>query len=158
MQIVYFTINFVAFIFILYWFLRKPISKYLNNRKSNFIKDSTEAKTYYDTAFNKLNEIKGKLLDIEKEGDSHVDNAIKQAKEEANIIILNAKNRSNNILASSKDLVIEELKRARDRQVMNFVHSVVAKTKVSAKEDATSKDYNDLYMKDYFVGAKDNEA
>lgn len=158
MQVIYFAINFVVFVFVMYWLLRKPISKFLSERKNTFISESTEAKTYYDTAFNKLSEIKGKLLDVEKEGETYIDIAVKQAKEDANIIILNAKAYSGNMLTGSKDVIIEEIKKARNKQVMNFVHSVMAKTKISAEKDAASKDYNGLYMKDYFAGNQENRA
>jgi F-type H+-transporting ATPase subunit b len=158
MQVIYFAINFIIFVIVMYWLLRKPVSKFLRNRKDTFIKESAEAKTYYDTAFNKLNEIKGKLLDVEKDGEKYIDDAVKQAKEEAKIIIVNAKACSGNILTGSKDVIVEEIKRARNRQVINFVHDVVAKTRISAEKDAVSKDYNGLYMKDYLTRTKENRA
>jgi F-type H+-transporting ATPase subunit b len=158
MQVIYFSINFVVFVLVMYWLLRKPISKYLSERKATFISESTEAKTYYDTAFNKLKEIKGKLLDIEKDGDAYIDGAIKQAQEDAGIIILNAKGYSGNMLVGSKDVIIEEINRARNRRLMDFVHKVVANTKTSAEKDSASKDYNSSYMKDYFTQTKENRA
>lgn len=158
MQIIYFAINFVIFICVMYWLLRKPVSKFLNDRKNTFINESAEAKAYYDTAFNKLSEIKGKLLDIEKDGEAYMNGAVKQAKEDANIIILNAKAYSGNMLVGSKDVIIEEIKKARNKQVMDFVHKVVAKTKTSAEKDAVSKDYNGLYMKDYFARTRENRT
>lgn len=158
MQVVYFAINFFIFVVVMYWLLRKPVSKFLKERKDKFINESAEAKAYYDNAFNKLEEIKGKLLDIEKDGENHINDAVKQAKEEAKIIMVNAKAYSGNMLTGSKDVIAEEVKRARNRQVVNFVHSVIANTKISAEKDAPSKDYNGLYMKDYFTKAKESRA
>ncbi len=150
MQIVYFTINFIIFALLLIIFLRRPVSKFLGERKIAFIKDSTSSKSYYDGAFNRLEEIKGKLLDIEKDGAAHIDRAAKQAKDEARVIITNAKNYSNNMLISSKDMIMEEVIKAKNEKIINFVHSVVVKTKNSVKEHAGSKEYDELYMKDYF--------
>jgi len=154
MPVIYFTINFLLFIFFLWFLLRKPISAFLKKRKTTFIDSHAEAKTNYDTAVSKLNEIKTKFSDIEKEGKVYVDEMTKQAGTEGKMVVFNAEAYAKTILSGSRDIVSEEVKRARNKQVTSFVHSVIAKTKVSVKNESVSKDYDGVYMKDYFNETK----
>jgi F0F1-type ATP synthase membrane subunit b/b' len=158
MQVIYFTINFILFVFFMFLLLRKPISKFLKDRKDAYVNGHTEAKTFYDDAFNKLNEIKHKTSNIAKDGKANLEQAIKQAKTEGDIIVVNAEGYSKNILVGSKDVIREEVERAKNKQVTSFVQSVIANTKKSVKDESASKDYNGIYIEDYFSKTKESNA
>ena len=156
MELLYFTINFVIFVLILVFILRKPVLKFLSERKEIFISSNKEAQLSYEQSLGRLDELKVKLSNIEKEGRSYVNDAVKNAKTNADIIIFNASSYSKNVLLGSEELIDEEVKRAKEEKVRDFIVSVVNRTKRSVKAESSSRGYGKIYMDDYFMEHKGN--
>ncbi len=154
MQLMFFTINFVVFIFLLVLLLKKPVSKYLKERKDSFINGHKEAQKLYDDALLELNKMKENIRNISKDGKIHIEEASNQAKTEANTIILNARSYSKAMLTGTDEMIKSEEERAKNREITNFIHSVIAKTKDDVKNEASQKDYDAIYIKDYFAEDK----
>ena len=154
MQVVFFAINFVIFIIALVFLLKKPVLKYLKDRKDIFINGNAEAKKYYDDAISGLNKVKDNIRNIEKNGRAHMEEIKTYARSEANIIIFNAESYSKSMLIGTEDMVKEETERAKNEEVANFIRNVIVKTKYDVKKDTSQIDYNTGYMKDYFIESK----
>jgi len=154
MQVVFFAINFVAFVIILTLLLRKPIARYLKNRKDTFVNGNIEAKTYYDDALHELNKAKDDIRNVDQNGRARIDEVMDQAKAEANLIVLNAESYSKAMLVGTEEMMKEEAEQTKNKEITNFIHSVVANTKRDVKSEATQNGYGGVYIKDYFAENK----
>jgi len=154
MQVVFFTINFIVFVSVLVFLLKKPVSKYLKDRKASFVNGNIDAKKHYDEALLRLNKIKEDVRDIDKNGRIHIEETMAQARAEAKVMILNAESYSKTMLTGTEEIVKEETERARNREVATFIHRVVSKTKDDVKNEALQNDYDKVYIKDYFTESK----
>lgn len=154
MQLVFFTINFIIFVTVLLFLLKKPISKYLTDRKTAFVNGNVEAKTAHDNAIHLLNKIKQDIKDLEKDGRDHLEEVVDNAKLEAKQIIANTEAYSKSMLLGTEEMVKEELETAKNKEVTNFIHNIITKTKSDVKSKASSVDYDSIYIKDYFAESK----
>jgi len=153
-QLIFFTINFIIFAIALVFLLRKPVSNYLKDRKNSFINGHEEAKKHYDDALGKLNGLKDSVRNIDKEGDAHVEEIAEQAREEARVIVLNAASYSTATMAGTEEMLKAEIERAKNKEVTNFIHSVIAKTETEVKKGSVQNDYSEIYIKNYFAASK----
>lgn len=154
MQLMFFTINFVIFIFALVFLLKKPLSKYLKERKDSFTHGHEEAQKLYNDALVELNKMKENIRNISKDGKAHIEEASAQAKTEANTIILSAKSYSKAMLTGTDEMIKSEEEMAKNKEITNFIHNVIAKTKDDVKKEASQNDYDAVYIKDYFAENK----
>ena len=154
MQLIFFTINFIIFITGLVFLLRKPVSNYLKDRKTSFVNGHDDAKKYYDDTLNKLNSFKERVRNIDKEGRDHIEDFVDQARAEAKLITLNAETYSKATLVGMEELIKEETERAKNKEVADFIHSIINKTKNDVKKESLQTDYSGNYIKDYFAESK----
>ena len=154
MQVICFSINFVIFIAALVVLLKKPILKYLKERKESFVNSNIEAQKSYDDAFVALNKVKDDIRNIEQKGQNHIEEVSAWAKSEAQTIVLGAESYSNTMLIGSEEMIKEETERAKNKEISKFIHSVIANTKHDVKNESSQSDYSSIYIKDYFTETK----
>jgi F0F1-type ATP synthase membrane subunit b/b' len=153
-QLIFFTINFITFLVLLVFLLKKPLSKYLKERKEIFVNGHIEAEKNYSLALCELNNIKDDIKNIEQKGNARIAEVVAWSKSEADSLVLNSESYSKSMLDGNEEMITEETKRVRDKTIANFIHKVISNTERDVKKGSPQVDYDSIYIKDYFTESK----
>ncbi len=96
-------INFIIFVGLLYYFLRKPISEFFKSRKESIIQEIEEAKRLQEEAEKLLEETKKKLLKLEEEVKNILETFESMAQNEREQILKEVENAIQRILKSVEE-------------------------------------------------------
>jgi len=112
-------INFVLFVAILFFLLRKSIIHFFKNRSHSTKNTMEEARKFYESAYRKYEEIEAKLKnadqkgkklleELKNEGELEKENLIKKAKEMAEIIKSDAEKTADQELLKAKEILKQQ--------------------------------------------------
>lgn len=126
MNLVWSIINFIMFLFLLYFFSRKQVRDFFFSRKNELARGIEEGKKQKEEAEKIYTEAIEKKEKLDKDIKELVENTVKEAEKNAQKIIENAKEMAEKIKAESKKIVQGEVQKAK-AELMTEVSEIVRK-------------------------------
>ncbi|MCX6112284.1 MAG: ATP synthase F0 subunit B [Proteobacteria bacterium] len=150
LPLIYAFVNLTILIVFLFFVLRKSVSLTLINRKENFIKKSKESQDYYHESINKLEEIKIKIANIDRDGQKYLETITENSKRMGEQMIENAKKMADVIIDDAGQLAEAEVRQTKNKIASTFVYKVINETRTKLEKDVNDGkrgEYIDEYSK-----------
>ena len=147
-DIFYSILNFLIFVFLLAFLLRKKIRAFLLSRKENYITNKEQSQEYYLDSNNKLVSIKDKMNNLETDGKNYLERVAKQSSKDADIVLKKAE--------AIKEQILLARKRSLDADIRSFskviearmVNKIVNRTETNIL-DMPVGDITNMYIDEY---------
>lgn len=143
-------INFIILLWIVVRFGKKPFVQFLENRHTTIRDNLAEAQRMREEAQQRLDEIKGKLSNLEREITEIKDAVRKDAELERDRIIADAKSQAEDLVTAADRTLDDELRRARRRLEAEAVSAAMQAAEKMIRQqisDADRKRINEDYYK-----------
>lgn len=143
-------INFIILLWIVVRFGKKPFVQFLENRHTTIRDNLAEAQRMREEAQQRLDEIKGKLSNLEREITEIKEAVRKDAELERDRIIADAKNQAEDLVKAADRTLDDELRRARRRLEAEAVSAAMQAAEKMIRQqisDADRKRINEDYYK-----------
>lgn len=137
-NLLWFTLNFLALVLILYKFLKKPVVDMFKSRQENILKQYNELLEKKKEAEARYVELQEKIKNLEKEAEAIYQNYVEQGMKEKERIIKEANIQAERIKQQAELYIQHELEKAK-----NMLREEVADASVKLAEELLRKNINE---------------
>ncbi len=135
---IWFTMNFIALVLILYKFARKPVIEIFRNRRENILKQYNELLEKKKEAEAKYIELQEKVKNLEKEAEAIYQNYVEQGMKEKERIIAEAEAQAERIKQQAELYIQQEIEKAK-----KLLAEEAAEASVKLAEEILRKNINE---------------
>ncbi|WP_038056009.1 F0F1 ATP synthase subunit B [Thermodesulfobacterium hydrogeniphilum] len=142
---IWFTLNFIALVLILYKYARKPVADMFRNRRENLLKQYNELLEKKKEAEAKYIELQEKVKNLEKEAEAIYQNYVEQGIKEKERIIAEAEAQAERIKQQAELYIQQEIEKAK-----KVLAEEAAEASVKLAEEILRKNINEEDQKRIF--------
>lgn len=125
MTLIYMTINFVVFLVIMFFLLKKPLVSFLIKRRATFIDSSKKSEEIFANAKAKMDETNYKMKRINIEGNDFINQSVATAENNARNMISEAERYAKYSVEEAKRIVEAEERSAQNKIKNDFISMII---------------------------------
>ncbi len=144
-NLLWFSINFLVFLFILYKLLKKPVVNFFKNRKENFLKEYEELLTKKKAAEAKYLELQEKIKNLKVEAEAIYQNYIEQGIREKERILEEAKQQAERLKEYAQLYIVQEIEKAKDTLRKELAEEALSLAEEILRKNISQEDQKNLF-------------
>ncbi len=145
-NLIWWTVNFIALLLILFKLLRKPLVNFLQNRKETIQREYEELLRKKREAEAQYVEFQAKLKNMEDEAKQILQNYIEQGQKEKERIIREAEEQAKRIMEQADLYIKHELEKAKEELRKELAQEVVKLTEERLLKGLTIEDHKRIFQ------------
>jgi F-type H+-transporting ATPase subunit b len=145
-NLIWWTVNFIALLIILFKLLRKPLVNFLQNRKETIQREYEELLRKKREAEAQYLELQAKLKNMEDEAKQILQNYIEQGQKEKERIIKEAEEQAKRILEQADLYIKHELEKAKEELRKELAQEVIKLTEERLLKGLTIEDHKRIFQ------------
>jgi F-type H+-transporting ATPase subunit b len=145
-NLIWWTVNFIALLIILFKLLRKPLVNFLQNRKETIQREYEELLRKKREAEAQYLELQAKLKNMEDEAKQILQNYIEQGQKEKERIIKEAEEQAKRILEQADLYIKHELEKAKEDLRKELAQEVIKLTEERLLKGLTIEDHKRIFQ------------
>jgi F-type H+-transporting ATPase subunit b len=145
-NLIWWTVNFLALLIILFKLLRKPLVNFLQNRKETIQREYEELLRKKREAEAQYLELQAKLKNMEDEAKQILQNYIEQGQKEKERIIKEAEEQAKRVLEQADLYIKHELEKAKEDLRKELAQEVVKLTEERLLKGLTIEDHKRIFQ------------
>ncbi len=143
-DLVFRAMNFLAVVIILFFVLRKPISRFFGNRREEIAENLADLERKKGEAEENFAKLESRLAELEAERETILAEYISDGEKEKEKIIANAEEMSSRIQAQAEKAIEREIKNAKDALKQEIAELAASLAEGLVKENITDQDQERL--------------
>lgn len=144
-NLIWWTVNFIALIIILYKLLKKPVVNFFKARKENILKEYEELLTKKKEAEAKYLELQEKIKNLKAEAEAIYQNYVEQGLKEKERILEEARLQAERIKEQAQLYIAQEMEKAKDRLKTELAEEAVKLAEEILRKNITPEDQKRLF-------------
>lgn len=144
-NLIWWTVNFIALILILYKLLKKPVVNFFKSRKENLLKEYEELLAKKKTAEAKYLELQEKIKNLKAEAEAIYQNYVEQGLKEKERIIEEAKLQAQRLKEQAQLYISQEMEKAKDLLRKELAEEAVKLAEEILRKNITPEDQKRLF-------------
>lgn len=145
-NLIWWTVNFIALLIILFKLLRKPLVNFLQNRKETIQREYEELLRKKREAEAQYLELQAKLKNMEDEAKQILQNYIEQGQKEKERIIKEAEEQAKRIMEQADLYIKHELEKAKEELRKELAQEVIKLTEERLLKGLTIEDHKRIFQ------------
>lgn len=145
-NLIWWTVNFIALLIILFKLLRKPLVNFLQNRKETIQREYEELLRKKREAEAQYLELQAKLKNMEDEAKQILQNYIEQGQKEKERIIKEAEEQAKRIMEQADLYIKHELEKAKEDLRKELAQEVIKLTEERLLKGLTIEDHKRIFQ------------
>jgi len=145
-NLIWWTVNFIALLIILFKLLRKPLVNFLQNRKETIQREYEELLRKKREAEAQFLELQAKLKNMEDEARQILQNYIEQGQKEKERIIKEAEEQAKRIMEQADLYIKHELEKAKEDLRKELAQEVIKLTEERLLKGLTIEDHKRIFQ------------
>jgi F-type H+-transporting ATPase subunit b len=145
-NLIWWTVNFIALLIILFKLLRKPLVNFLQNRKETIQREYEELLRKKREAEAQFLELQAKLKNMEDEAKQILQNYIEQGQKEKERIIKEAEEQAKRIMEQADLYIKHELEKAKEDLRKELAQEVIKLTEERLLKGLTIEDHKRIFQ------------
>jgi F-type H+-transporting ATPase subunit b len=144
-NLIWWTVNFIVLLIILFKLLRKPLANFLQNRKETIQREYEELLRKKREAEAQYLELQAKLKNMEDEAKQILQNYIEQGQKEKERIIKEAEEQAKRIMEQADLYIKHELEKAKEELRKELAQEVIKLTEERLLKGLTIEDHKRIF-------------
>lgn len=144
-NLIWLTVNFVVFIYILYKILKKPVVSFFRSRKENLLKEYEELLVKKKEAEARYLEIQEKIKNLKDEAEAIYKNYVEQGMREKERILEEARLQAERIKEQAQLYVIQEMEKAKSMLKVELAEEAVKLAEEILRKKITPEDQKRIF-------------
>ncbi|MGB9760950.1 MAG: F0F1 ATP synthase subunit B [Caldimicrobium sp.] len=144
-NLIWWTVNFIALIIILYKLLKKPVVNFFKNRKENILKEYEELLAKKKEAEAKYLELQEKIKNLKAEAEAIYQNYVEQGIKEKERILEEAQLQAKRIKEQAQLYIAQEMEKAKERLKFELAEEAVKLAEEILRKNITPEDQKRVF-------------
>ncbi|MGC9109393.1 MAG: F0F1 ATP synthase subunit B [Caldimicrobium sp.] len=144
-NLIWWTVNFIALIIILYKLLKKPVVNFFKNRKENILKEYEELLAKKKEAEAKYLELQEKIRNLKAEAEAIYQNYVEQGIKEKERILDEARLQAERIKEQAQLYIAQEMEKAKERLKFELAEEAVKLAEEILRKNITPEDQKRVF-------------
>jgi F-type H+-transporting ATPase subunit b len=144
-NLIWWTVNFIALIIILYKLLKKPVVNFFKNRKENILKEYEELLAKKKEAEAKYLELQEKIKNLKAEAEAIYQNYVEQGIKEKERILEEAQLQAKRIKEQAQLYIAQEIENAKERLKFELAEEAVKLAEEILRKNITPEDQKRVF-------------
>ncbi|MGC9140758.1 MAG: F0F1 ATP synthase subunit B [Caldimicrobium sp.] len=144
-NLIWWTVNFIALIIILYKLLKKPVVNFFKNRKENILKEYEELLAKKKEAEAKYLELQEKIKNLKAEAEVIYQNYVEQGMKEKERILEEARLQAERIKEQAQLYIAQEMEKAKERLKFELAEEAVKLAEEILRKNITPEDQKRVF-------------